>query len=637
MTLNVCRKIACVVFRSVLSPQPSAFLLLFLLLAACAPTPEPLPLAEAPARIIEFWEPVQDQLTQINEAHPWQFVGAKGDAVRVRLSNQNVAVTLTLQSADGTALGRGNDMRIVLPADGLYTAMVRLSQPMPSPYTLSLDYTDRADPAIPTLTPTATLTAAPTLTPTPIYQPLGLLVMTLPDGGAHDGSFSRTGERHVYLFSGEAGQFASIRMAKLSGSVDPSVTLFGPEGQPLAYDDNSGGDLDAYLSNVRLPANGQYIIQASGDGLSGDYRIELVTGATRVPVTPNIPQPSATPTPTETAEPRNDRLLDHLPVTGRILNVGDFARYPIVTRQGDVITVGVSPTSGETLKPQIELYNPQGQLVASANSASSNAGGDALIASYPVAEAGTYVALVRADRTETGEFVISYGLGDSRADVQRGPARPDQPNNGAVPRPGLRDVWTVMLNAGDTITATVGALAPSLDPALDIIGPDGSILAADDNSGVDGRNPLIRSARAPVSGAYALRVSGSHAASSGPYALIWRIIVAAPTATSPAASVTIMTADDVAPPQKYLFYPFQGQTGQHIIIRVMARPGSDLDPVVALVDSSGTVLAQADDGPNGDMNPMLDLVIPADATYRVRVNGYGTSSGGFTLTVDSVY
>ncbi len=618
------------------SSSLSTFFLL-LLLVACVPTPEPIPLEMVPARIIEFWKPVKDQLTQINEAHPWQFVGVKGDAIRVRLSDQNVAVTLTLQAADGTALARGNDMRMVLPADGLYTAMVRLSQQQPSKYTLSLDYTDRPDPSIPTLTPTVTLTPAPTLTGTPIYQPIGLQVTTLTNGGAHDGSFSRNGERHVYLFDGEAGQFASIRMTQLSGSIDPSITLFSPEGQSLAYDDDSGGGLDAYLSNVRLPESGQYIVQASGDGLSGDYRIDLVTGTTRVPVTPNIPQPSATPTATDTAEPRNDRLLDHVPVAGRILKPGDFARYPIVTQQGDTITVGVSPTSGETLEPQIELYNPQGQLVASANAASSNAGGDALIAAYPAAEAGTYVALIRADKQGTGEFVVSYGVGDSRADVQRGAAQPDAPNNGAVPRPGLRDVWTITLNAGDTITATVGALAPSLDPSLDILGPDGTVLAADDNSGVDGRNPLIRSVRAPVNGTYALRISGSHAASSGPYALIWRYIVAAPTATPPSATVTIMTVDDVAPQQKYLFYPFQGQTGQHVVIHVTARPGSDVDPVVALLDSSGNVLAQADDGPNGDMNPVLDLVIPADATYLVRVNGYGTSSGGFRLTVESVY
>jgi hypothetical protein len=333
--------------------------------------------------------------------------------------------------------------------------------------------------------------------------------------------------------------------------------------------------------------------------------------------------------------PRNDRLLDHVPLTGHIERPGDFARYPIVAQQGDVFTVGVSPVSGSTIQPTIELYDPSGELVAQANAVTSDAGGDALIAAYPAGETGTYVALVQGQGNSTGDYVISYGIGSSRENVMRGEGEADVSLSGEVVRAGLRDVWSIYLNKGDVITATVNPNTPSFDPALDLVAPDGSTIAADDNGG-GGRVPLIAGARAPESGLYMLGVSGSNGLTGGGYTLVWRYVSAAPTATPPAASILVLSADDVLPEQTYLFYPFQGQQGQHVLVRVTAQRGSGLDPVAALLDSDGNVLAQADD--NGqDMNPILEFVLPYEGTFTVRVNGYGESTGAFDVTVEALY
>ncbi len=57
-------------------------------------------------------------------------------------------------------------------------------------------------------------------------------------------------------------------MISTSGSVDPVLTLFDPAGQAIATDDNSGGGTTALLRDIRLPVDGDYIIQALG----GEHR-----------------------------------------------------------------------------------------------------------------------------------------------------------------------------------------------------------------------------------------------------------------------------------------------------------------------------------------------------------------------------
>jgi hypothetical protein len=193
----------------------------------------------------------------------------------------------------------------------------------------------------------------------------------------------------------------------------------------------------------------------------------------------------------------------------------------------------------------------------------------------------------------------------------------------------------LFLNRDDVITVTINPSSATFDPALEIAAPDGTLIASDDNGG-GGRVPVINSLRIPESGYYALRVSGAGANSAGVYTLLWRYVAVAATPTPPAASVLLLSADSAVPQQTYLFYPFQGFAGQRIFIRVIADRTTDLDPVLALLDSEGEVVASADD--NGtDLNPVLEYELPADGTYTVRLNGYGETNGLVTLTVEALF
>src|SRR5215207_6669121 len=176
-----------------------ALLLILLLLAACAPTPEPTPVAMvAPNRLISFWETVSDTPNGAFNTQPYQFVAAQDDGIRLQLETSSAGITLSLLAPGGATLDGGNDIRQMLPTDGIYTALVRIAPGETTPYTLTLEYTDRPDPSKPTDTPT----------PTPVYAELGDLVSTLASGVPMRGSIDVTSEQQVYLFTGEAGQFA---------------------------------------------------------------------------------------------------------------------------------------------------------------------------------------------------------------------------------------------------------------------------------------------------------------------------------------------------------------------------------------------------------------------------------------------
>jgi hypothetical protein len=280
------------------------------------------------------------------------------------------------------------------------------------------------------------------------------------------------------------------------------------------------------------------------------------------------------------------------------------------------------------------VYDPDGALVATATAANSNAGGDALVSALKATSTGGYQVFVTGEDNTAGSFVVSYGTGVSRQEVRRGETVVDQTYSGQIARRGLRDVWSLYLNAGDIISAAVSPSDPGFDPLLELTAPDGSLVSQDDNSG-GGRAALITSAIAPVTGLYRLRVTASGGFSSGSYGLVWHYINLAATATPLPGTVPILTFEDTIEPGQYHFYSFQGSAGQQIEIQVVARPGGDFDPVAALLDVSGQVIAHADDDGSA-LNPRFTATLPANGTYRVRVNGYLTG-GEFMLLVNRLY
>ena len=84
-------------------------------------------------------------------------------------------------------------------------------------------------------------------------------------------------------------------MQPTSGTLDPVLTLLAPDGQPVAFDDDAGGERSALISGVQLPSDGVYGVQAWGSGLPGTYELTLATAPQAFPVTPVVDGTGALP------------------------------------------------------------------------------------------------------------------------------------------------------------------------------------------------------------------------------------------------------------------------------------------------------------------------------------------------------
>ncbi len=83
---------------------------------------------------------------------------------------------------------------------------------------------------------------------------------------------------YVMLFEGRANQTITVTAsARPDQNTDPLLVVLDMEGNTLVADDDSGGNLDARISDFTLPADGVYaaLVSHAGGGVDGAVRVLL--------------------------------------------------------------------------------------------------------------------------------------------------------------------------------------------------------------------------------------------------------------------------------------------------------------------------------------------------------------------------
>lgn len=202
---------------------------------------------------IEFGQTVEGMI-QSAEGDRWMFEGRAGDLVSIRMESERLDCYLELLDPAGLQIASDDDSGgnlnaflngIPLRTTGTYTIVARGYSGRTGPYTLSLTL-GRITPGGGTITRGQAVSG----------------VIVLADGDE-------------WTFEGTAGQSVTI---SLSGDFDTYLELRGPDGQVLITDDDSGGNLQARISDFRLPRTGTYTIVARSFGrdvgLSYTLRLE---------------------------------------------------------------------------------------------------------------------------------------------------------------------------------------------------------------------------------------------------------------------------------------------------------------------------------------------------------------------------
>jgi hypothetical protein len=327
------------------------------------------------------------------------------------------------------------------------------------------------------------------------YQ-LSLAVADEPSGGgeiAYGESVEGTlygGGAHEYQFRGESGDAISIGMSAFGSELDCYLELLSPEGDTLAYDDDSGGSVDALIEYFVLPADGLYRIIASDiSGEAGEYELFLRIAQLSI---------EGTLVPDQTVSAALERGSRH--------------HWLFDGEAGDFVTISMDALAKD-LDVYLEVYAPNGELMATDD----DSGGD------------SNAAIIELELTDTGPHrVVARGYNDEQAGAYeltlemveltiQGTLVPDLPVTARV-EPGQRHNWLFEGQEGEVVSISMTAMETGLDSFLELFAPGGEQVATDDDSGGDS-DAAILDFHLPAAGTYRVIARGYTEMDAGEYEL----------------------------------------------------------------------------------------------------------------------
>lgn len=335
--------------------------------------------------------------------------------------------------------------------------------------------------------------------PTPITS--GQVVTgSLAIGDCISARFGSSRAADYYSFSGSAGQRVDILTT--AASYDDYLVLYGPLGQIIDQDDDSGENGNAWIS-VQLSTGGLYTLEVTSDFSStiGNYTFRLNTDCSISPIS-NGQTITGSLADSDCASVRfsTNRWADR------------YSFYGVEKQRVDILTLAAS------MDDYLTLYGPIGQIVAQDDDSGEN--GNAWI-SIALPATGLYTLEASSDfgyqrgnyqfrlNSECAILPISNGqtvTGDLSetdcASLRFGTSR-------------WADRYSFKGVAGQKVD--IRTTSASFDDYLVLYGPLGQIVAQDDDSGVDGKAHI--SGPLPATGAYLLEVTSDFSYSRGNYAV----------------------------------------------------------------------------------------------------------------------
>jgi hypothetical protein len=444
----------------------------------------------------------------------------------------------------------------------------------------------------------------------------------------------KTGDQFdTWVLNANAGAVISIAMNAGSGEIDPSLGLFAPDGSLLASDDNSGGGRNAVIAGVRLAQSGSYFIRASGNGRVGDYTLLVQSGLPPTPTpTPILPTEGPSPTPSMTptvveAVQSGAQLRIGQTVEGEIRDAGQVDRLAVFGPAGAVISVGMFAAEESKLVPSFVIYAPNGEEAGQAAGAAG-----AILRGYRLPSSGAYIIYARAYQGQSrGGYTLTVGEGATLRDIGGRHLTGDAAVQGNLPRAADRQIWSIDLPANATVS--VETFQSRFDPLIEVVGPDGKMLATAQGSAPThaARLPAVTTV---MQGRHLIRISAARLGSFGSYTLLVRILRIMPTATFSLTLDETLDAE-VDDGQRYS-YTFKGMPGEVVLIQASERAVGGFDPIIELYGPSGRRLAVVDDTNAEGTDAILQIALDDGAgVYTVLVYGYAMMPGAFTLKIKS--
>jgi hypothetical protein len=373
----------------------------------------------------------------------WEFYGYADETVLISLESNDFDSFLELQDPYGTQVAydddsggdRNSEVEYTLLESGYYTIVARSYGDSGSgEYELSLEEViiEAVEPG----------------------ESGGTIVMD----GMVNGSLA-DGAEGLWEFEGAAGDVISIFL--YSEEFDCVVELLDPDGNEVAYDDDSGENGDSLISDYELETSGTFTIvaRAYGNSGSGAYELYLYTddGA------------QAEPTETPEGQEGNIEYGDSMTTT-LVAGAEDF--WVFEGSEGDAITISLS---SEDFDAYLELYDEDDTLIAYNDDGAGTS--DSLLWGVVLPETGGYAILARSyGNTFGGEYTLE--LEEETFPIEASLDYGDS-ETFAV-EPGEHLVFSFSGTTGDVISIAVES--EDFDTYLELRDDSGNVLESNDDA-----------------------------------------------------------------------------------------------------------------------------------------------------------
>jgi hypothetical protein len=428
----------------------------------------------------------------------------------------------------------------------------------------------------------------------------------------------------AWTWSGSRGDVVRVSARQTAGTPALlSVQVRARDGRVLATA-AAGPDRSAQIEHVELPLNGHYTLLVGSPSTEADVLAYVVGVELEASAAYSIGRT------VRTGERWQGALTIDDPVDTWLVEAAD----------GDTLTLSVSPHD-QRLSPGIALiatdwhlggFSATPAILAEAQSVN----GEPVELTYTFSVPGPYAVMITAPPRNYGVYEIAITQKAAAAlTTQR--LRPGQLHQGELGEPVLSNSWTFEGQTGNTVTLAVATDSRSQVPLnMALTAPDGTIVALADNQGE--RSAKIADFPLLATGTYRVLVSTAADVPPGTsthYTLTLQV----------SENRTIRSLQDRRPVfdalngnQAVQWWMFSGQANEAVRITARATTGT-LDPTLAVYDSSGRLLAQADDVEN--LNAILTVTLPASGDFLVRVSRFagpfGRTAGNYSLLLEEVY
>lgn len=439
----------------------------------------------------------------------------------------------------------------------------------------------------------------------------------------------------TYQLTVDEDTFVNISLTTGAGEGDPYLYLLDSSGTIVAEDDDSGGNLNSAIRRVRVEASETYTILATSFSEQEYFSYRLSTRCFD-------PTPETTIQCGETIRcalgPDDDPGDDARGFRGRDFFYDVFGFSGAQGQRVNISMMTPEPESPDAGDPHLYLLNPGGTIIARDDNSGLG-----------------FSALVTADLPREGEYTIvaTSSAPDSRfrydlsldcptpqsepiscGETVSGSLSPDDASGFRGPD-HYQDRYTFDGTAGEYVTVSLGAVEGSYaDSYLYLLGPGGSIIAEDDDSGVGFDSLLTR--RLPQDGEYTIVATSYGAEAFFEYELSLGCQpgpICPPDCEDPIGCGAIVDGA-LAPGDSS---GFRGSMYYQDVYCLDAEPGTELtislsgeefsDPYLYLVGPNGEVVAQDDDS-GGELDSLIQQY-PVEQAGRYKIIATSYAPGTF--------